>query len=443
MSLLNQRRYIRQVPGIVAQAKFTLGQGRSRRQRARRVLGRAMCALVVLAWIHATVALADAPTATPVGALTPTPGEGEGLPTLAAATPAPPAQGSTVQQATPTPKAPFTPTPEAPVSPTPTPVPRTVTATPADVAPPASQAGTAHLAIRVSDCVVSVGGTASSEVLVFLQDIRPGINGLHLSLRFDPQVVQLLDADGNTDNGIQIAPATFLNASQQVTENRVDNVAGQVSLTVTQEGSAPVQGNASWLKVATLTWIGQREGNSVVVVGDASHFTTPDGQRFAPNAAHNGTVFARAAGQIRGTVRLQGREEAGSAMVTSSLAVARTDQVRTAPDGHFALTPSYGEGFYTLVASAPGYLSAEIERPVKLTVGSAIDLGEVTLYGGDATGDNRIDVRDLSMVAWHLGTNDARADINGDGQVDILDLTLVAGNFGRVGPTAWEAPATP
>ena len=71
-----------------------------------------------------------------------------------------------------------------------------------------------------------------------------------------------------------------------------------------------------------------------------------------------------------------------------------------------------------------------------------IDLGEVTLYGGDATGDNRIDIRDLSYVAWHFDSGDAKADLNGDGQVDILDLSLVAGNFGRVGPTVWRVPVT-
>jgi hypothetical protein len=118
------------------------------------------------------------------------------------------------------------------------------------------------------------------------------------------------------------------------------------------------------------------------------------------------------------------------------------DTVRVSSDGSFSIASSHGEGFYTLTAFAPGYLSAESDRPAKLTVGSVIGLKEITLYGGDANGDDRIDVRDLSYVAWHLNTDDARADINGDGQVDILDLSLVAGNFGRAGPTAWQVTAT-
>jgi hypothetical protein len=64
-------------------------------------------------------------------------------------------------------------------------------------------------------------------------------------------------------------------------------------------------------------------------------------------------------------------------------------------------------------------------------------LAPVTLLGGDVNGDNLIDIRDLSYVAYHLGGPDAQADINGDGKVDILDLTMIAGNFGIKGPTLW------
>jgi len=403
---------------------------------------------------HVAVVLADAPAQaeTPTAPVeTPTPSESDGEPAGARATPLPPAQatsapaGSGIEEqatVTPTPTAvPATSTPTPTQTPAPTP-----TAVPATATPVPPSPGTSHLAIQVSESVVSVGGTASSEVFVYLKDVQPGISGYHLSLRFDPQIVRIVDADGNAANGTQVAPSDFFASlqagRQRVAENRVDNGAGEMSLTVMQEGSTPVHGTQSWHKVATLTWAGQREGNSVVSVGSDSHFIGPDGRTFAPDAANNGTVYARLPARVRGRVMLQGRAEGGSAQVTSSLAAARVDTVNADPDGRFALTPSHGEGFYTLVASAPGYLSAAGHRPVKLTVGSAIDLGEVTLYGGDANGDNRIDIRDLSYVAWHLNTDDARADINGDGQVDILDLSLIAGNFGRVGPTVWQIPAT-
>jgi hypothetical protein len=148
-------------------------------------------------------------------------------------------------------------------------------------------------------------------------------------------------------------------------------------------------------------------------------------------------VFARAPGTIQGRVLLQGRTDHRGATVHSALSDARTDQETSAADGRFAIDTSHGEGFYTITASMPGYLSVESEHPVRMTVDSVVDLGEVTLVGGDVNGDDQIDVRDLTYVAWHFDEAHSQADVNGDGKVDILDLTLTAGNFGQVGPIAW------
>jgi hypothetical protein len=55
---------------------------------------------------------------------------------------------------------------------------------------------------------------------------------------------------------------------------------------------------------------------------------------------------------------------------------------------------------------------------------------------GDATGDGRVDIWDLVIVAQNFGMTsgfDVRADINGDGRVDIYDLVVIAQNFGRTG----------
>jgi hypothetical protein len=106
-------------------------------------------------------------------------------------------------------------------------------------------------------------------------------------------------------------------------------------------------------------------------------------------------------------------------------------------DGHFVLTTSYGEGFYTLAAYAPGYLAAESDSPIQVTMDSIVDAGQITLLGGDVNGDNRIDIRDLSFVAWHFDEYDPAADINDDGVVDIADLAMTTSNFGRVGPIPW------
>jgi len=56
---------------------------------------------------------------------------------------------------------------------------------------------------------------------------------------------------------------------------------------------------------------------------------------------------------------------------------------------------------------------------------------------GDLNGDGKVDVKDVSVVALHLGSYlghgrwDERADVNGDGKVNIFDIAIVCRNFGR------------
>ena len=269
-----------------------------------------------------------------------------------------------------------------------------------------------------------------------LKDVRPGIERLRLVLRFDPQVMHVQDTDGDAANGTQVTLAPFFEGLQAAIENQTDNTRGEIALTLALAEGSPVEQTASWRKVATIVWIGDQAGNSAITVDERSRFTNKDGQ-ISPNALHHGTAFVRQPGQISGRVKLQGRTEHGNTLVSSSLAATRVDRSYTTQDGSFTLTVSHGEGFYTLSASAPGYLTAQSSRPIKLTVGSELDLSEVTLLGGDVNRDNWIDIRDLSYVAYHLDEPDVQSDINGDGKVDILDLTLIAGNFGTMGPTTW------
>jgi hypothetical protein len=339
---------------------------------------------------------------------------------------------------------PLTPTQPTPLADSPrtlnAPVPQSTpeaTATPEPTPTHTVQPGTSHIAVLASECVVPVGDVASSDVFVQLTDVRPGIVRLRLVLNFDPQIVHVQDADGNPANGTQVALAPFFEGQQTTYENLVDNDRGEIALTLGQLGGTGVEETSSWRKVATIAWIGRQAGNSPLTVSEQSRFTATDGRDHPASARHHSTVFVRLPGKIAGAVLLQGRTEHGNTLVTASLSAGRVDRGYTAADGSFALTVSQGEGFYTVAASATGYLTAKGNRPVKLTVGSEVDLGQVTLLGGDVNGDDQIDIRDLSYVAYHLGETDAQSDVNGDGQVDILDLTLIAGNFGTKGPTSW------
>lgn len=394
--------------------------------------------VLCLAAMQVLSASADAPVTptpaaveTPIGA-SPTPGideaplqlaQGPATPTL---TPALPGDEEASDGATPA-------SGRATVTPTATPTPTAVGASPTSTPTPP---GTAHMAVLIGESVIPVGGTGSSEVFLSLRGVEPGVQGLELHLSFDPAIARALDADSDPANGTQIAAASFFGSSQVQVANRVDNDAGTILLALAQQGGDPVHDTGTWKRVATITWLARQEGKSVIVVDPATRFAAADGRLIALDAAYNGVVFARPPGVIVGVVKLQGRADHRGVSVSSSLA-AMADQASTGADGQFRIVTSHGEGFYSLTAAMPGYLSAESAKPVKVTVGSVVDVGEVTLYGGDATGDDVVDIRDLAYVAYHFEQYDANADVNGDGTVDILDLSLTAGNFGQRGPSAW------
>jgi hypothetical protein len=100
------------------------------------------------------------------------------------------------------------------------------------------------------------------------------------------------------------------------------------------------------------------------------------------------------------------------------------------------VTIPYSPSYPTVTASRPGYLNA---RATNVLPGD--DLGMVTLTAGDITGDNVVNIFDLTVVAGSLGapvgTSTAleMMDFNADGVITIADLAIVAKNFGLQGPT--------
>ncbi len=62
--------------------------------------------------------------------------------------------------------------------------------------------------------------------------------------------------------------------------------------------------------------------------------------------------------------------------------------------------------------------------------------------GGDANGDDNVDVLDLSILATNFGGKGfiTEGDYNGDGVIDVLDLSILATNFGSSFPSATPIP---
>lgn len=101
-------------------------------------------------------------------------------------------------------------------------------------------------------------------------------------------------------------------------------------------------------------------------------------------------------GEVRGTVRLQSRDSSLGGYVQIGREVYFLEA-----DGAFrAAAPS---GFQDIYIRAPGYIPALISR-VNINPGELLTIPELTLPFGDANGDGRVDILDLSIAAGNFGS---------------------------------------
>ena len=123
--------------------------------------------------------------------------------------------------------------------------------------------------------------------------------------------------------------------------------------------------------------------------------------------------------------------------------------VNTDAFGTFTLT-QIPAGVYEITVKAPGYITGRsdtltlfngLTQAVEPTFGSDA-LGDKSpatalgfLLGGDATGDNQVDIADANQIfaVWNLTPEDSLfvrdADINNDGVINSLDIGFVSTNF--------------
>jgi hypothetical protein len=146
--------------------------------------------------------------------------------------------------------------------------------------------------------------------------------------------------------------------------------------------------------------------------------------------------------QVVGEVHLQGRQDHSDIeiQITDESGLVNLQTLDGSPaqpiivntEGMFSVQ---AEGKLVITVRRPGYLDAQVM--ISAASDEAVNLGATTLYGGEVTGDNLIDIGDLSYLGAKFHTPDALGDINGDGVVDILDLSVAASNYRMRGPTSW------
>ncbi len=332
---------------------------------------------------------------------------------------------------------------------------------PAAVTASAAGPGDPDTTITITDATLECGSTATSQILVTIvnQETDPKeVRGVEVHLSFDPTQLQVVDADGDPGNGVQLTVESDLfDGDLRIGQNLVDNAAGTIVFAIAQSNGTPVF-NATNKAIATITWECAGEcpeenvATEVTVVGNTL-MSDPDGYPVTVDCAVNGTITIPAcitSGCIEGYVSPQSRYDfSGVRVVALKYLVGSADVEMPAPILYETYTDASGYfklegvevGLYDVTAELYGYLDA-MASGVEVTAGEQCTvLNTTTLWGGDVAPqpdpDNMIDILDVSYLGANFGTTEATADVNGDGVVNILDLTVAAANFGLAGPTPW------
>jgi len=292
----------------------------------------------------------------------------------------------------------------------------------------------------IVNCEMGLGDHCQITVSIANAETDPvELRGVEVHLTFDPTLVQIVDADGDPANGVQLTVEDALfDGTLQLGQNVADNAAGTIDFALTQIDGTPVF-NAS-AAVASFEWTpatGVEEPTDTQVTVTEAILATPDGHPITVDEISHGTIVVGPSDEegIAGTIKLQGRYDHSGTMVSALLENPECCHVFTDAEGYFKTVPPEA-GTYAVTAWRRGYLRAR-RTGVPYNPGQLTDMGTVTLLGGDVVPDEVIDICDITYIASRFGGTDVFADVTDDGQVNILDLTATAANFGQSGPTPW------
>ncbi|HEY65452.1 MAG TPA: hypothetical protein G4O02_12875, partial [Caldilineae bacterium] len=257
-------------------------------------------------------------------------------------------------------------------------------------------------------------------------------------LNFDPNVLRVVDEEGNP--ATRVIPGTTLS---NVTLNRAINALGRVNFVAQGDATAGrftvaiVRFQAiTATESIPLTWSVTAPRQSDVTLGGGSVL----------DSLREGRVVIRPGARLTGQATMQGRPTPPDPSWQVPLLLSLSRPGESGPAYLYGTASNQGGAFAMPDVVAPGDYRMRLKGlhtlrnllPTALNVGAnTVDME--TLLEGDAYNDNRVDVRDVSMLATAYGKSqgqpgfDPRADFNEDGAVDQADLALLRANLGRRG----------
>ena len=293
--------------------------------------------------------------------------------------------------------------------------------------------------------VVTIGKTEDANITMTVgQKLQVNVEiqnavqlfAVDLHVGFDSSKITIQDSDGNPLNGIQVTPGNMPDVPRLIAANLVNSLPnGDIAYAASRLGAGMSQNGSGTVFSFVLQAVAPTNGpvSQTVVQFNQIQMLREDASTSVPLAGTaklnltinesptNGAAAGRVLAQGRATTNEGSSVELGSATTV------------TDAQGHYTLVNT--QGTYNLTAARPKYLPSELSN-VAIQANGISGLPIVSLRGGDATGDGKIDLFDLVIVAANYDSappSNAQADINDDGAVDVIDLVLVGSNYGISG----------
>ncbi|MDI6601845.1 MAG: hypothetical protein QME46_08685 [Thermoanaerobacteraceae bacterium] len=288
--------------------------------------------------------------------------------------------------------------------------------------------GSALMYLTASNTSVNMSDILEVDVKM---DEMNGLFGLQLGIRFDGDILQPVDKDGNSITSIGTQDL-LQGYNCEIVENAVNDSNIKYAFTLLGEGNGLAINDDT--PVLRLYFKALNPGETGIELdGDYCRAALSPAQAdwaVKPDVESglNITVLEDQTGTIEGTVKLQGRSDYSTVMVTLTSPDGEETLLHVNKDGFFKME-NLRAGRYTLTATHNKYF--DIIRTFDMSGGIIeVDLGE--MKGGNLYKDDTVNIYDAVIVGASYGTNDEKADINGDGIVDEMDMDIIKDNFGYV-----------
>jgi len=288
----------------------------------------------------------------------------------------------------------------------------------------------------------------TTDVTVNLSALNGDLYGYQLIAQFDAAKLQAQTP--GTDFGAIITCGS--NGCSDAWDAVIDNTAGTVKFARTQNNpGTPATAAGSLAVVRFKAKANAGTGATAITLSDIE-LADRDGNALTVDSQSCTSLTIKGKGFVAGTVDLQGRPNPAPSVSDDSGATLTIDTDTGTPgiqppDLYPAagVSSSAAGAWGPQKAAAGTYVGAAIkaskERYLDLTCttnlvinsdGATTTLNLVTLPGGDANDDQKVDISDAGIIGGEFGKTpptDARADINNDNTVDIFDLVLMGGNY--------------